>query len=111
MFFSAGAATLQGLSAGVSLILRWTIKDKSGQKDENIERRKDNTQDSEGFYQNFNEVGWNNINKYELSKINLDKKTKRQKYEKTIHRTQKASRRIPMNQDELIWTIKDKLGL
>ena len=29
--------------------LRRIIKDKSGQKDENTERQKDNTQDSEGF--------------------------------------------------------------
>ena len=70
MSFSAGAATLQGLSAGVSLILRWTIKDKSGQKDENIERRKDNTQDSEGFHPNLNELRWTNMNKYERLKIN-----------------------------------------
>ena len=33
-------------------------------------KKNDNTQDSEGFHPNFNEVGWNNINKYELLKIN-----------------------------------------
>ena len=32
--------------------LRQIIKDKSGQKDENTERQKDNTQDSEGFHPN-----------------------------------------------------------
>ena len=36
-------------------------------------------------------------------------KTERQKYEKAIHRTQKASRQIPMKQNEPRWT-KDKLG-
>ena len=59
--------------------LRWKIKDKSGQKDENTERQKDNTQDSEGFHPNFNELRWTNMNKYELQKINWDKKTNRQK--------------------------------
>ena len=34
--------------------LRLIIKDKSGQKDENAGRQKDNTQDSEGFQ--FNEL-------------------------------------------------------
>ena len=29
--------------------LRWIIQDKSGQKDKNTERQKDNTQDSEGI--------------------------------------------------------------
>ena len=32
------------------------IKDKSGQRDENTEKQKDKTQDSEGFNPNFNEV-------------------------------------------------------
>ena len=36
--------------------LRGIFKDKSWQKDENTERRKDNTQDSEGFHPNFNEL-------------------------------------------------------
>ena len=49
--------------------LKWIIKDKSGQKDENTERQKDNTQDSEGFHPNFNKLGWTNINKYEQLKI------------------------------------------
>ena len=31
---------------------------------------------------------------------NQDRKTKRYKYEKAIHRTQKASRRIPMNYEQ-----------
>ena len=57
--------------------LRWIISDKSGQKDENTERQKDNTQDSEGFHPNFNELRWTNMNKYELQKINWDKKTNR----------------------------------
>ena len=35
---------------------RQVIKDKSGQKDENTERQKDNTQDSEGFHPYFNEL-------------------------------------------------------
>ena len=34
----------------------FAIKDKSGQKDENTERQKDKTQDSEGFHPNFNEL-------------------------------------------------------
>ena len=33
---------------------RWISKDKSGQKDENTERQKDNTQ--EGFHLNLNEL-------------------------------------------------------
>ena len=49
--------------------LRWIIKDESGQKYENTERQKDNTQDSEGFHPNFNKLGWTNINKYEQLKI------------------------------------------
>ena len=49
--------------------LRWIIKDKSGQKEENTERQKYNTQDSKGFHPNFNELRWTNINKYELLKI------------------------------------------
>ena len=32
------------------------IKDKSGRKDESTERQKDNTQNSEGFHPNFNEL-------------------------------------------------------
>ena len=44
------------------------IKDKSGQKDENTERQKDNTQDSEGFHMNFNELRWTSMKKYELIK-------------------------------------------
>ena len=36
--------------------LKFIIKDKSVQKNENTERQKDNTQDSEGFHPNFNEV-------------------------------------------------------
>ena len=36
--------------------LRWIIKDKSRQKDENTERQKDNKQDSERFHPNFNEL-------------------------------------------------------
>ena len=43
--------------------LRWKIKDKSGQKDENTERQKDNSQDSEGFHPYFNELRWTNMNK------------------------------------------------
>ena len=50
--------------------LRWTIKDKSGQKDKNTERQKDNTQDSKGFHLNINELRRTNLNKYELFKIN-----------------------------------------
>ena len=34
--------------------LRWTIKDKSGQKDENTERQKDHIQDSKGFHISMN---------------------------------------------------------
>ena len=30
--------------------LRWIIRDKSGHKDENTERQKDNTQDLEGIH-------------------------------------------------------------
>ena len=41
--------------------LKWIIKDKSGQNDENTERQKDNTHDSEGFHPNFNELIWTNI--------------------------------------------------
>ena len=48
--------------------LRWIIKDKSVEKDENTEGQKDNTQDSEGT----------KMKKYELLKVNLDKKTNRQ---------------------------------
>ena len=48
--------------------LRWIIKDKSVQKDENTERQKDNTQDSEGFHMNFNELRWTSMKKYELIK-------------------------------------------
>ena len=44
----------------------WAIKDKSGQKDENTERQKDNTQDSEGFHPNANELRSINMNKYEF---------------------------------------------
>ena len=36
--------------------LRRIIEDKSGQKDENTERQKDNKQDSERFHPNFNEL-------------------------------------------------------
>ena len=36
------------------------VKDELGQKDENTERHKDNTQDSEGFHPNLS------MNKYEL---------------------------------------------
>jgi len=32
------------------------MKDKSGLKDENAERQKDNTEDSGGFHLNFNEL-------------------------------------------------------
>ena len=54
--------------------LRRIIKDKSGQKDENTERQKDNTQDSEGFHPNANELRW----------IIQDKiRAKRRKYRKT----------------------------
>ena len=49
--------------------LRWMIKDKSGQKVENAERQKDNTQDLEGFHPNFNELRWSYMNKHELLKI------------------------------------------
>ena len=46
------------------------IKDKSGLKDQNTERQKDNAQDWEGVHPNFNELRWTNMNKYELLKIN-----------------------------------------
>ena len=36
--------------------LRSIISDESGQKDENTERQKDNTQDLEGFHPNFNDL-------------------------------------------------------
>ena len=42
--------------------VKQTIKNKSKQKDENTERQKDNTQDSEGFHPNFDELIWTNIN-------------------------------------------------
>ena len=51
--------------------------DKSGQKDENTERQKDNTQDSEGLHPNFNELRWTNMSK--PLKINLDNKINGQK--------------------------------
>ena len=35
------------------------------QKDENRERQKDNTHDSEGFHPNFNQLRETNMNKYE----------------------------------------------
>ena len=41
------------------------IKDKSVQKDENRDRQKDNTHDSEGFHPNFNQLRETNMNKYE----------------------------------------------
>ena len=59
--------------------LKWIIKDKSGQKDKNTERQKDNTQDSEGLHPNFNELRWTNMNKYDLLKIYMDKKINGQK--------------------------------
>ena len=64
-------------------------------------QKNDNTQDSEGFHPNANELRSINMNKYEF-KIYQDKKTNRQKAEryedqKMMNRTQKTSRRPPMN--------------
>ena len=83
--------------------LRWIISDKSGQKDENTERQKDNTQDSEGFHPNFNELRWTNMNKYELQKINWDKKTNRKKF-RNIRRWKDDG-----NDSENIQTISNEL--
>ena len=43
------------------------------------------------------------MNEDEILKINWDRKTNKTKIrrKKTTHRTQKAARRIPMNQDEV----------
>ena len=59
--------------------LRWIIKDKSGQKDENTGRQNDNTQAWEGFQPNFNERGWTNMNYKRLTrtKRQIDKKAER----------------------------------
>ena len=40
---------------------KWIFKDKSEQKDENLDRQKDNTLDSEGIHPNFNELRWINV--------------------------------------------------
>ena len=52
--------------------LSWIIQDQGGKR---RKRQKDNTQDSEGF----NELRWTHMNKYELSNIDQDKRTNRQK--------------------------------